>query len=246
MKSFLTIALLFISFGLSAQQPDARYFEMRIYFCYPGRLDALIERFQNNTTRIFEKHGMENIGYWLPTKNDQNALYYILAYPSKEAREKSWNAFFADTEWKEVAAKSEVSGKIVESVTSVFMNASDILPKINAASAGKQHVFELRTYSCLPGRLPNLITRFKDHTLKLFEKHHMENIAYFISEEKEGQSKLVYLLAHKSEEEATKSWNAFRNDPVWITARDASEKDGKIVEKIESVYLKPLSFSKIK
>ena len=246
MKPFITLTLLIFSFGLFAQQPDTRYFEMRIYYCYPGRLDALVERFQNNTTRIFEKHGMENIGYWLPTKNDANALYYILAYPSREAREKSWNAFFADPEWKAVSAKSEVNGKIVESVTSVFMNASDILPEIKAASSGKEHTFELRTYTCLPGRLPNLITRFKDHTLKLFEKHHMENIAYFSSEEKEGQSKLVYLLAHKSEEEASKSWNAFRNDPSWIAARDDSEKNGKIVEKIESVFLKPLSFSKIK
>jgi hypothetical protein len=246
MKLFLTIMPLFICFSLFAQQADTRYFEMRIYYCYPGRLDALVERFQNHTTRIFEKHGMENIGYWLPAKNDRNALYYILAYPSKEARDKSWADFSADPEWKEVATKSEVSGKIVESVTSVFMNASDLLPKINTASAGQQHVFELRTYTCLPGRLPNLITRFKDHTLKLFEKHHMENIVYFTSIEKESQSKLVYLLAHKSEEEAAKSWDAFRSDPVWIAARDASEKDGKIVEKVESVYLKPLSFSKLK
>lgn len=246
MKTFLTSILLVISFGLFAQQSDSRYFELRIYYCFPGRLDALIERFQTNTTRIFEKHGMENIGYWLPTNNDKNALYYILAYPSKEARDKSWSAFSADPEWKEVAAKSEVSGKIVESVTSVFMNASDLLPKINTTSAGQEHVFEWRTYTCLPGRLPNLITRFKNHTLKIFEKHHMENIAYFISEEKEGQSKLVYLLAHKSEEAAAKSWDAFRNDPAWIAARDASEKDGKIVEKVESIFLKPLSFSKIK
>jgi hypothetical protein len=246
MKLLFTTQLLFICFGLFAQQSDTRYFEMRIYYCYPGRLDALVERFQNHTTRIFEKHGMENLGYWLPTKNDRNALYYILAYPSKEARDKSWNAFMADPEWKEVAAKSEVSGKIIESITSVFMNASDLLPKINAASAGQQHVFELRTYTCLPGRLPNLITRFRDHTLKLFEKHQMENIVYFTSIEKESQSKLVYLLAHKSEEEAAKSWTAFRSDPVWIAARDASEKDGKIVEKVESVFLKPLSFSKMK
>lgn len=245
MKSFLTIIFLFMSLSLFAQKPDTRYFELRIYYCHPGRLDALIERFQNHTIRIFEKHGMENIGYWLPTKNDQNALYYILAYPSKEARDKSWAAFGADPEWKEVATKSEVSGKIVQSVTSVFMNPSDILPKIKTAS-GKDNIYELRTYSCLPGRLPNLVTRFKDHTLKLFEKQGMENIVYFTSIEKEGQSKLVYLLAHKSEEAAAKSWTAFRADPVWIAARDASEKDGKIVEKVESVFLKPLSFSKMK
>jgi hypothetical protein len=83
--------------------------------------------------------------------------------------------------------------------------------------------------------------------LKLFEKHGMENLMYFNTDEKDGaQSKLVYLLAHKSQDEATKSWAAFRADPVWIAARDASEKDGKIVEKVESVYLTPLSFSKIK
>lgn len=245
MKSLFTALLLISCLSLSAQKTDTRYFEMRIYYCYPGRLDALIERFQNHTTRIFEKHGMENIGYWLPTKNDTNALYYILAYPNKEAREKSWTDFRNDPEWKEVAAKSETSGKIVESVTSVFMNVTDIFPMIQGASKG-DHVYELRTYTCLPGRLPNLLTRFKDHTLKLFENHHMENIAYFLSEEKEGQSKLVYLLAHKSEEEAAKSWKGFINDPAWIAARDASEKDGKIIEKLESVYLKPLSFSKMK
>lgn len=246
MKLFLTSLLLISFMSMNAQQTDSRYFELRIYYCFPGRLDALLDRFQNHTTRIFEKHRMENIGYWLPVKNDQNALYYILAYPNKEARDKSWKDFSADPEWKEVAAKSEVSGKIVQSVTSVFMDASGIMPMIKPGS-GDGRVFELRTYTCLPGRLPNLITRFKDHTVKLFEKHHMENIAYFTSVEKDNsQSKLVYLLAHKNEEEAVKSWAAFRADPVWIAARDASEKDGKIVEKVESVFMKPTAFSTIK
>lgn len=249
MKTILTSALFFLAcYSTFAQKSDSRYFEMRIYYCLPGRLDALIDRFQNNTTRIFEKHGMENIGYWLPVTNDKNALYYILAYPSKAAREKAWTGFMADPEWKDVATKTEASGKIVESVTSVFMNVSDILPMINGTNrSGQDRVFELRTYTCLPGRLPNLITRFTDHTTKLFEKHQMENIAYFTSEEKDGsQSKLVYLIAHQTEAAATKSWAAFRSDPVWTTARDASEKDGKIVEKVESVFLKSLIFSKIK
>jgi hypothetical protein len=246
MKPILTSLFLLLCFVSVAQKTESRYFELRIYYCHPGRLDALVQRFQNHTTRIFEKHGMENIGYWLPTKNDDNALYYILAYPSKEASEKSWAAFMADPEWKEVAAKSEVSGPIIKSITSVYLNPSDILPQIKPASKGNDHIYELRTYTCLPGRLPNLVTRFKDHTLKLFEKQQMENIVYFTSVEKEGQSKLVYLLAHQSEEAAAKSWSAFRADPDWIAARDASEKDGKIVEKVESVYLKPLGFSKMK
>jgi hypothetical protein len=246
MKLFLSTLLLIASVGVSAQKADSRYFELRIYYCHPGRLDALIERFQNHTTKIFEKHGMENIGYWVPVSNEKNALYYILAYPNKDARDKSWAAFSSDPQWKEVQSKSEESGKIVASVESVFMSFSEIMPEIKPGK-GDGRLFELRTYTCLPGRLPNLTTRFKDHTVKLFEKHGMENLVYFNSIEKDGgQPKLVYLLAHKSQEEATKSWAAFRADPVWIAARDASEKDGKIVEKVESVYMTPLSFSKIK
>jgi hypothetical protein len=109
MKLLLTSLLVFNCLALFAQQTDTRYFEMRIYYCLPGRLDALVERFQNHTTRIFEKHGMENIGYWVPTTNDKNALYYILAYPSKEARDKSWSGFMADPEWKDVSSKSEIT-----------------------------------------------------------------------------------------------------------------------------------------
>jgi hypothetical protein len=75
----------------------------------------------------------------------------------------------------------------------------------------------------------------------------MQNIAYFVSEEPDGaQSKLVYLLAHKSEEAAAASWTAFRADPDWIKAKGDSEKDGKIVDKVESIMMRPTSFSKIK
>jgi hypothetical protein len=156
--------------------------------------------------------------------------------------------FINDPEWKDVSAKSEVSGKIIESITSVFMTAADVIPKINAANAsGKDRLFELRTYTCLPGRFPNIVSRFQDHTFKLFEQHQMENIAYFKSEEVDSaQPKLVYIVAHQSQQAATKSWAEFRVDPTWIAARDASEKDGKIIEKVESIFLKPLSFSKIK
>lgn len=247
MKKILTLSFFLCSIALFAQKADSRYFEMRIYYCLPGRLDALLERFQNHTTRIFEKHGMENIGYWVPTVNDKNALYYILAFPSKEARQASWAAFIADPEWKEVSDKSQVDGKIIESITSVFMTAADVIPTINASSNRKERLFELRTYTCLPGRFPNIVARFQNHTTKLFEQHQMENIAYFKSEEADGgQPKLVYLVAHQSQEAATKSWAEFRADPVWIAARDASEKDGKIVEKAESVFMKPTGFSKIK
>ena len=112
---------------LFAQKQDTRYYEMRVYFCETGRLPNLLTRFRDHTTKIFERHGMTNIGYWTPINNEQNALYYILSYPSKEARDASWKAFGADPEWKKVSEESQRDGKIVAKVVSTFMNLTDFL-----------------------------------------------------------------------------------------------------------------------
>ncbi|HTF27751.1 MAG TPA: NIPSNAP family protein, partial [Flavitalea sp.] len=79
MRSFLLMIAIALPSILSAQKTDSRYYELRIYYCHPDRLPALIERFTNHTTKLFEKHGMENIGYWVPVNNTENALYYVLA-----------------------------------------------------------------------------------------------------------------------------------------------------------------------
>jgi hypothetical protein len=115
-----------------------------------------------------------------------------------------------------------------------------------SALAADGKIYELRTYTVVPGRMPAMLKRFGDHTTKLFEKHGMENIGYWTPEGKDGETKLIYVLAHKSKDAAAKSWDGFRNDPVWIKARDASEADGKIVEKVDSVYMLPTDFSKLK
>ena len=248
----MKLLLAFMSFmslaaTTQAQKTDTRYYETRIYYCYPGKLDALIQRFTNHTTKIFEKHGMENVGYWVPVNNEQNTLNYILAYPSKEARDASWKAFGADPEWKEVARKSEENGKIVEKVVSFFMETADFSPAIKASTKRADRIFEMRTYSCFPGKTPDILKRFRDHTLKLFDKYQFQNIGYWTTIEKDSsQAKLFYMLAFTNEEQAKKSWEAFRADPVWIKVKEESEKNGKIVEKVESVFLKPLAFSKIR
>lgn len=105
-------------------------------------------------------------------------------------------------------------------------------------------VYELRTYTTLEGRLPALHARFRDHTLKLFEKHGMKNEMYWVpTDEKLSQNTLIYVVSHASHAAAVKSWDAFRNDPEWHKARDASEKDGKIVAKVESVFMTPTEYS---
>lgn len=106
---------------------EDRFFEMRTYTANPGKLQALHARFRDHTCKLFEKHGMTNVGYWSPTtgENAENTLIYILAYPSKDAREKSWKDFQADEEWKKVKAESEKDGVLVSKVVSVFMNPTD-------------------------------------------------------------------------------------------------------------------------
>jgi hypothetical protein len=116
------------------------------------------------------------------------------------------------------------------------------------STPGKDRVFELRTYYTHEGRLPALNKRFRDHTCELFKKHGMELIGFWTPiDEKDGKNdKLVYLLAFPSKQAAEASWKAFRSDPEWIKAAAESEKDGKIVKKVDSVYLNPTDYSLIK
>lgn len=248
MKTLFTLFItLFITMAAFAQKQDTRYYEMRIYYCHPDKLPDLLTRFRNHTTKIFERHGMTNVGYWVPTDNKENALYYVLSYPSKEARADSWKAFGADPEWKTVAAESEKNGKIVAKVTSIFMNLTDFSPAVKEQKKNPERVFELRTYTASPGKLGDLQSRFRDHTLKLFKKHGMENIAYWTTIEKDTtQPKLVYILAHKSEEAGKTSFDEFRKDLKWVKARDESEKNGKLTAEVKSMYMKPTDFSEIK
>jgi hypothetical protein len=117
----------------------------------------------------------------------------------------------------------------------------------SASAAGSDRVYELRTYYTLPGRLDALNARFRNHTTKLFEKHGMKNIGYWVPQDEPKKSNtLIYVISHASREEAKKSWGAFAKDPEWVKARTASEADGKIVEKVDSVYMDPVDYSALK
>ncbi|HEX8277500.1 MAG TPA: NIPSNAP family protein, partial [Segetibacter sp.] len=200
------------------------YYEMRIYYAAPGKLEDLSARFRNHTTRIFAKHGMTNIGYWIPVDNPENRLIYVLAYPGKEARDASWKAFGADPEWQAVAKASEVNGKLVTKVESLYMYPTDYSPDPKPEDKGSQRTFELRTYTASPGNIGNLHDRFRNHTLNLFKKHGMTNIAYWGPADSSNASKgdqLIYIIAHKDKTAAEASWKAFREDPVWVAAKNA-------------------------
>jgi hypothetical protein len=243
----LQTAIASISNQAHAQKTDTRYYELRIYYCNPGKLNALKERFANHTTKLFEKHGMQNIGYWLPADNKDSALYYVLAFPNKAGRDSSWKAFGNDPEWVAVRNRSEENGKLLTKITSVFMEAAAFTPAIKPSHTKTDRVFELRTYTCLPDKLPDLLNRFRDHTVRLINKHGITNIAYWTTIPADStQPKLVYLVAHPAAANIKPSWDAFDTDPNWLAAKAASETNGKIVAGIESITLTPLPFSRIR
>lgn len=242
MKKILLLLTLLLSVNMIfAQNASPKLYEMRVYYSPEGKLENLLTRFRDHTTKLFEKHGMENIGYWVPMDNKENKLIYILAYPNKEARDLSWKNFMADPDWKAAAKASEVNGKIVAKAVSTFMTETDF-SKLNITNEGNR-VFELRTYQATKYNLGLLLARFRNHTVDLFKKHGMTNLVYFTENGKDDM--LIYLLAHKTKEAGLASFNTFRVDPDWVTAREASEKlaKGSITISVKSEYMVPTDFS---
>ena len=258
-KSLLPLLCFFaLAFAAPAFAADAPpVYELRVYTTHPGKMPDLLERFRDHTCALFEKHGMVNVGYWLPVEEKEpNKLYYILEHRSRDAAKASWSAFGSDPEWQKVRDASEAAGRIVSKVDSTYMEMTDYSPDFPAVgqpargrSAEAGRVFELRTYTCNDGKLAALDTRFRNHTKRLFEKHGMTNLPYFhpTDADKGAGKTLIYLLAHDSVEAARKAWTAFRDDPDWIKARTESETDGAIlVSTPASVFLTPTDFSALK
>src|SRR3984957_2557476 len=116
-----------------------------------------------------------------------------------------------------------------------------------ASAQQPARVFELRTYTCNEGKLPDLLARFRNHTVQIFERHGMTSIGYWVPQDAPtSQNTLIYILAHPSRDAAKKNWDAFRNDPEWQKVQKESEANGKIVSKVESVFMDATDFSAIK
>src|SRR5664279_3667462 len=134
LKTFLSLAAVIaasMAIPSAVAQQHGRVFELRTYTCNEGKLPDLLARFRNHTTRIFEKHGMTNIAYWVPqdAPDHENTLIYVIAHASRDAAKKNWAEFVKDPEWQKVQKESEANGKIVSKVVSVFMDPTDFSPK---------------------------------------------------------------------------------------------------------------------
>lgn len=113
------------------------------------------------------------------------------------------------------------------------------------AQGGK--VFELRTYIAPEGKLPNLEARFRDHTMRIFEKHGMSNVGYWVPQDAPASDDtLIYIISHDSREQAAENWQNFRDDPEWAEVSRASQVDGRIVSSVEAVFMDATDYSPLK
>lgn len=125
-----------------------------------------------------------------------------------------------------------------------LLAAAAAAPADTAGRTPETHCYELRTYTTVPGRLPHLHARFRDHAIPLLQKYGMRLVGFWVPVDKDNT--LVYLVEHKSREAAQKSWTDFRADPEWIAAKKASEDaagGGSLTEKVESVFMSATDYS---
>jgi hypothetical protein len=204
-----------------------RLYDMRVLQAAPGKLDALHARIRDHQIPLLEQHGVFTQGVLVPAGENPNQLVYLLTAAEESVPlARGWADLQADPKWLAVVAETDKNGKLVAQVGYQRLRTTYWSPEFKPDKSAKPRVFELRTYTCPDhGKRSALSRRFRDHTMKLFEKHRMQNIVYWFPDEgePEARQKLVYLLAHDSRDAAKKSFEAFRKDPDWLAAKKASE-----------------------
>ena len=220
----------------------------------PGKLDQIHAWFRDHQDDVLTKHGATNIAYLLPVgDNPDGKIVCIHRYTSPADRVKCNQACRADPSWEPMDPDSKTPEGLIEKVESVTFRPLYYSPKFTPTKSPEPRVFELRTYTC-PSRekLFYLHERFRDHTMKLFAKHGMENLIYWSPmDTDDSDRKLVYLLAHKSIEAAKESFANFRKDPDWLAAKKASEETagGSLTVKengVVSEFLVPTEYSPLR
>ena len=226
-------------------------YELRIYQASEGRFQHLIKRFREHTDRIFKKHGLKALGYWIPTDGSvkkRRKFVYLLQHPSRYEAYRNWTNFFNDKEWERVMDKPEFQGLLSEKPTSIFLSLNDYSVAARNDIEKPGGSFELCTDVVNPGKLPMLNARFRKHTTSLFNQHGIQNVSYWTPfDQPDSKDTLIYLVHHANRKQADLNWEAFGQDPEWKKVARESQIQGKLLARPpERLYLKALDFSPLR
>jgi len=244
------LTVLFAAPALSEEKTEKKdasgcVYELRTYTTNEGKLDDLHSRFRDHTVKMFEKHGMKSVGYWVPTDEEKskNTLIYILKHKSREEAMESWEEFNSDSEWRKVAKASNANGRILaKKPERVFLKATEYSPNAFAGDPeNKDKICQLRIYYIKEGMRKKLDERFEKGTIRLFAKQGIESLCYFHPAEEDKADQALYYIIRFKDENATKTaWKAFLSDPEWHEFRKPY---GKPVAKAKTAFMKPTDYS---
>jgi hypothetical protein len=143
-----------------------------------------------------------------------------------------------------IPAVALLSPAVLAAEISGWKNRDGLDPNVAGSGEVSTVVYELRVYHASPGRLGDLLARFRDHTIAIFNRHGLESVAYWIpTDDAEKDKTLIYILRHPSRETAETNWKSFRDDPEWKAVKEKSEAKGPLVDKIDSTYMALTDFS---
>jgi hypothetical protein len=242
----LAVALLRVfsapAFAADADAPKASghansgQYELLVIYAKPGKLDRVHDWLRAHQDDVLSKHGATNLGFLVPAgEKTDNTILCLHKPPSFSSMLAFSKAAKADPLWAALDKDSNSPDVLASKTEMTHLTTTDYSPEFKPVKSSPARVFELRTFTCpSPEKLAYLHERFRDHTMTLFQKHGMENVVYFQPRDIENADrKLGYFLAHKSQDAAKESFAAFRKDPDWLAAREASEKKagGSLTEK---------------
>jgi hypothetical protein len=240
--------------SLAAAQPsvptrESRTFELRTYYAAEGKLDALNARFRDHALRLFQKHGMTPIGFWSPEGNPDNKLVFLLAYPSRPARDAAWRSLAADPEWARARKASDRRGKLVKYIEEEFLVPTDYSPVVTANQSGTPRTFELRVSTVRASDVGRMHATLRAGGVQELKEQGLTPVGFFTLDNPQSGSDvtLVSLLARTGEPERARK----PVDPVLLialgqpamkpTTGTIAATDGKKAE-----VLKPTDYSPLK
>ena len=222
--------------------------ELRIYSAAEGRHGDLIRRFKDHTDRIFRRHGLEALGYWIPTggpAKKRRRLVYLLRHESRYEAYRNWVSFSNDREWERVLDKPEFQGLLAKKPESIFLEEKAYSGLRDVAIEQSGGVYELRKYE---GDASALGDWLNGYLKPLLSKHGVREVGSWVPFDEPGSATtIISLLYHRDREEADAAWKKIRADPVWTQGSDRRKARGDAPPREpEVIFLRALGFSPLK
>lgn len=232
----------------------ATEYEWHTITAAPGQLDAVHAQIRDRVFPALDGHGLRGVAVLAPLGDNAEGIVHVVVAGDGEMPAASGQGRLGEMpEWRALLTSPDglVRATAERPVRRLRTTAWSPLPAKEGQTAAR--VYELRTYTCPDeAKRAALLRRFENHTLKLFEKHGMTNVIYWVPVgSSDADTTLVYLLAHDSVEAAKASFDAFRKDPEWTAAKTASEAaaGGSLTNKekgVVSEFLAPTASSPLR